>query len=110
MTCRDARSSFYHLGNSGTDGTFSDIWFTRLAWLIITGHFRERKTSRLSPWFPIGMCDRMRGSIVWRGLNSWRIEKPTRPNHSAVYCNRHITTGDWRTELVQLSSPSENSH
>ena len=57
----------------------------------------------------IGMCDRMRGSIVWRGLNSWRIEKPTRPNHSAVYCNRHITTGDWRTESVQLPSPSENS-
>src|SRR5713101_8219692 len=35
--------------NSGTDGTFSDICFTRLAWLIMTGHFRERETSRLSP-------------------------------------------------------------
>lgn len=29
-------------GNSGTDGTFSDICFTKLAWLI-------RETSRLSP-------------------------------------------------------------
>src|ERR1700737_2891653 len=35
--------------NSGTDGTFSDICFARLAWLIMTGHFRERETSRLSP-------------------------------------------------------------
>src|SRR6266851_5370282 len=34
--------------NSGTDGTFSDICFTRLAWLTMTVHFRERETSRLS--------------------------------------------------------------
>src|SRR6266849_3942412 len=27
----------------------SDICFTRLAWLIMTGHFRERATSRPSP-------------------------------------------------------------
>ena len=32
------------------DGTFSDICFTRLAWLIMTGHFRETETSRLSPF------------------------------------------------------------
>ena len=57
----------------------------------------------------IGICDRMRGSIVWRGLNSWRIEKPTRPNHTAAHCNPHITTGEWRTESVQRSWPSENS-
>src|SRR5260370_42237608 len=31
------------------DGTFSGICFTRLAWLIMTGHFREREASRLSP-------------------------------------------------------------
>jgi hypothetical protein len=38
-----------NVGNSGTDGTFSDICFTGLAWLIMTGHFRERETSRLPP-------------------------------------------------------------
>jgi hypothetical protein len=36
-------------GNLRTDGTFSDICFASLAWLIMTGHFRERETSRLSP-------------------------------------------------------------
>src|SRR5258708_6141528 len=39
----------YGYWNSGTDGTFSDICFTRLAWLIMTGHFGERETPRLSP-------------------------------------------------------------
>src|SRR5215831_4130362 len=42
-------------------------------------------------------------------VNSWRIEKPTHPNYSAVRCNRHVATGEWRTESVQLSSLSENS-
>jgi len=36
-------------GNSGTDGTFSDICLTRLVWLITIGDFRVRETSRLSP-------------------------------------------------------------
>src|SRR5260370_4103772 len=35
--------------NSGTDGTFSEICLTRLVWLIMIGHFRERETSRLPP-------------------------------------------------------------
>src|SRR6266478_2933466 len=36
-------------GESGTDGTFSDICLTRLVWLIMIGDFQRRETSRLSP-------------------------------------------------------------
>src|SRR5467141_2941767 len=36
-------------GNSGKDGTFSDIYLTRLVWLIMIGDFQGRETSRLSP-------------------------------------------------------------
>jgi len=39
-------------GNSGTRGQtrrFLILVSQELAWLIMTGHFRERETSRLSP-------------------------------------------------------------
>ena len=40
---------------------------------------------------------------AWRGINSpWPLEGiSTRPNHSALYCNRHAATDDWRMESGQ---------
>ena len=45
--------------NSGTDGTLSDICPTRFVRLVMSGGFRERITSRLSP---LAQCSQMRVS------------------------------------------------